>query len=370
MSNQIKVGIVVTIALLVLGSVVTWKSAILLRFTGYEMIGSFENIEGLTTGSEIRYRGFKVGKVMRIDPGPESIMIYCNIDKGINFPADSSLRVSFDGLVGMKFLEIKPGHSTEIYRASQILYGQKTSGIVDFVDIGAQNLIETKKILTTIARIIERPDIQNAFVNAVLNIEKATVEINRLTQELIVLADSFNKIVADPRFQANVKGIANSTDKTLSSANKFFEGVGNMQIKPSGDVLFGGLSNQIKGNLDFSTGGDTHVMMAIGEGAVSRNLTLLDLQVATAVSKNLGLRIGMINTYLGGGVDMKMNDRFILSGDIYDFNNPKPNNPKLRLTGEYKFVDYVSLLMQADDFINGRANTNYSLGVRIKSYKE
>lgn len=370
MSNQVKVGIVVSIALLVLGVVVTWKSAILLRFTGYEMIGKFENIEGLTNGSEIRYRGFKVGKVMRIDPGPESIMIYCNIDKGIKFPADSILRVSFDGLVGMKFLEIKPGHSQAIYKPGQMLYGQKTSGVVDFVDIGTQNLMETKKILTTIANIIERPEIQKAFVNAVLNIEKATAEINRLTQELIVLANSINKVVADKQFQQSVKGIAVSSDRTLSSANKFFEGIGNMQVKPSGDVLFGGLSNQIKGNLDFSSGGDTHVMLAVGEYGQTQGISLLDLQVATAVAKNLGLRIGMINTYLGGGIDMKMNDRFVLSGDIYDFNNPKPNLPKLRLTGEYRFVDYVSLLFQADDFANGRANANYSLGVRIRSNKD
>ncbi|MCX5749291.1 MAG: MlaD family protein [Candidatus Saganbacteria bacterium] len=367
MSNQIKVGIVVSIAILLLGAIVTWKSAILMRFTGYEMIGSFENIEGLTTGSEIRYRGFKVGKVMRIDPGTEDIRIYCNIDNSIKFPADSTLRVAFDGLVGMKFLEVRPGHSQALYKPSQVLYGQKTSGIVDFVDMGTQNLIETKKILISIANIVERPEIQQSFVNAVFNIEKATEEINRLTKELIVLANSINNIVADKSFQNNVKGIANSTDKTLSSANKFFEGVGNMQIKPSGDLLFGGLSNQIKGNLDFSTGGDTHVLLAMGEGGPTRNLSMLDVQVASTVAKNLGLRIGMINTYLGGGVDMRFNDRFMLSGDIYDFNNPKPNYPKLRLTGEYKFVDYVNLLFQADDFLNGRANANYSLGVRIKS---
>ena len=79
MTNQAKVGIVALIALICLGMIVVWKSSLFLNVTGYEMIGSFESIEGLTVGSEIRYRGFKVGKVMRIDPGIEDIRIYCNI---------------------------------------------------------------------------------------------------------------------------------------------------------------------------------------------------------------------------------------------------------------------------------------------------
>ncbi len=364
MSNQAKVGIVVILAIITLGAVITWKNSLMSKYTGYEMIGSFQNVEGLTVGSEIRYRGFKVGKVIRIDPGPADIKVYCNVDKSITFPEDSYLRVAFDGLVGLKFLEIRPGTSETLYQPSTIVFGKTTSGIVDFVDIGAQNLLETKQILVAVKNIIERPDIQNAFVNAVLNVEKATIEINRLTKQLQLAAESINRIVADPAFQDNFKGTVASTSKTLSSANSFFESFGSIKVEPSGDVLFGGVTNQVKGNIDINTGDRTTLKMSLGEGA-TRNLSLLDVQISNQIAKNLALRLGTINTYLGGGLDIKMNPSFTLSGDIYDINNPKPNLPKVRVTGDYEFVKYVNLLLQADDFLNTGA-ANYSFGVRIK----
>lgn len=364
MSNQAKVGMMVVLALILLGSIVTWKSSFLLKLSGYEMIGSFQNVEGLTVGSEIRYRGFKVGKVIRIDPAPEDIRVFCVIDKGIKFPTDSYLRVAFDGLVGLKFLEVRPGKSAVLYRPHQILYGKSTASIVDFVDMGTQNLVETKKILVAIKDIVEKPEIQHAFINAVLNIEKATIEINRLTKQLQAVAAAVNNIVGDKNFQENFKGTVATTNKTLSSANQFFEGFSSLKAVPSGDILFGTTANQVKGNLDIKAGENNSLMMSMGEGP-TRNIALLDLQISNIVAKNLGLRIGMINTHLGGGVDYYMTNKLTLSGDIYDLNNPRPSNPKLRLTGKYSIEDYVDLMLQADDFFNGN-NANYSIGFRVK----
>ena len=364
MSIQAKVGIALITAFILLGALVMWKSAILLKFSGYEMIGSFQNIEGLTVGSEVRYRGFKVGKVLRMDPGTQEIRIYCVIDKNIKFPADSDLRVGFDGLVGLKYLEITPGRSEEVYRAGQMLYGKKTSGIVDFVDMGAQNLAETKRIFVAIREFIEDKSMRAAFTNAVINVEKATVEINRLTEQLQVVTNSVNRIVSDVQFQDNIKGTIAGTNRTLTSAGSFFEAAGKVRLKPSADVLFGGLSNQIKGNLDISQNEVNSWKISLGEGP-TRNLALLDLQVASAVSKNLGLRIGMINTHLGGGIDYIASSNLVFSGDIYDFNNPKPDAPKLRFTTNYRMSDYINMLLQADDFLNS-GSSNYSIGFRVK----
>ncbi len=364
MSNQAKVGILALIALLALSMLVFWKSAIFLDVSGYEMIGSFENVEGLTVGSEIRYRGFKVGKVMRIDPGVEDIRVYCFIDNGIKFTIDSYLRVAFDGLVGLKYLEVRPGKSADIYKPGQLLYGQKTSGIVDFIDIGAQNLVEFKQILVAIKDVVTKPSMQNAVINGVMNFEKASIEINKLTRMLQDAVASINMVIADPGFQSNFKETVAGTSKTLTSANTFFENTSKIRIKPSGDILIGGIANQVKGNLDIKTGDNNYLRMSMGEGP-TRNLALLDLQLASVVANNLGLRLGTINTHLGGGIDYQMNDRFMLSGDLYDINNPKPSLPKVRVTGEYQFVDYVNLLIQADDFLNS-GNANYSVGVRVK----
>jgi len=58
------------IGIILIGMVIIWKSEIFLVGQGYELRASFESIEGLTIGSEVRFRGLKVGKVPRYqDPG-------------------------------------------------------------------------------------------------------------------------------------------------------------------------------------------------------------------------------------------------------------------------------------------------------------
>ncbi|MBU0686615.1 MAG: MCE family protein [Candidatus Margulisbacteria bacterium] len=367
MQNYRKVGILTLVALIALALITMWKSDFALRRGGYKLIGRFQNISGLTIGSEVRYRGLKVGKVMRIDPGPTDIMIYAIINKDIRFPDQSSLRVSFDGLVGMKFLEIVPRLSARLYQPNEVLTGESTSGIVDFVDIGVQNLQETRRILEVIRTIVDKPEIQAAFVNAVLTTEQVTKQLNELTIELNRIARSIDSVVSDKQFQANVKDIVGESQKTMSSANNFFDAVGNLRLKPSGGVMFGTVNNQIRANLDIVTQKDKkdYYRFGVGEGpAANQGVTLQDVLIARQVSEKLGLRIGLINTSLGGGVEYYPDTNMSIAADIYKINN-NPNYPMLRLTTANEITDFMDLTLQADDILN--FNTNYSIGVSIKS---
>jgi phospholipid/cholesterol/gamma-HCH transport system substrate-binding protein len=223
LSTAAKVGILTLIALIALGSIIIWKTELFMVREGFPMIGAFENIEGLTIGSEIRFRGFKVGKVLRIDPGPYDIKVYSVIDKKLEIPADSHLRIAYDGIVGLKYLEIRPGTSEALYEPPAELRGKRTAAIVDFIDIGSQNLVETKKILENIRAIVENKSLQNSVYQTVFTAEKIANDIAKLTEELRKTNQGIRSIVADPKFQENVKGTIRETKKTLSSANEFFE---------------------------------------------------------------------------------------------------------------------------------------------------
>jgi hypothetical protein len=284
------------------------------------------------------------------------------INRDIRFPADSSLRVSFDGIVGLKFLEIRPGISTELFQPKGILYGKSTAGIVDFVDIGAQNLVEMKKIMIAIRDFVEDPKIKQAFFDAVITTDKITKQVDELTKELRIVTQSVMDIVSDPKFQANVKGTIASTHQTLASANNFFESAGSLKVKPSADLYFGNLANQVRANLDVLYGKSGYVRFGVGEGP-TRALSLQDILVSNQVSPNTAYKIGIINSYLGGGIDIRAWEGGLFSGDVYDINN-RPGYPKVRLTASQKVANYVDLAIQADNVLN-TGSTNYSLGVKI-----
>jgi len=364
--SETKVGVVVLICLLSLALIIIWKSAIFLRAGGYELVASFGSIEGLNIGSEVRYRGLKVGKIVKVDPGPEDIKCYAIIEKNIKFPSDSYLRVAYDGIVGMKYLDIRPGVSSEMYKHGDILFGKSTAGIVDFVDVGTQNLEETKKILATVREFITDPKIVSAYTNAVLTADKITKQIEYLTLEIRKVVAAIDEIVDDPKFQANLKGTIRETEKTLASANNFFGAFGALNFRPGASVDVGTRANSVRANIDIVQKEKDFLRLGVGEGP-TRSISLLDLEISREINPNWGLRLGMINTKIGAGVDYYANRYWTLSGDIYDINNTVNNqrlNPKLRLTSEFQIYNYVDLFLRGDDLVNSDS-ANYSLGVKI-----
>ncbi|OGB89125.1 hypothetical protein A2625_02250 [candidate division WOR-1 bacterium RIFCSPHIGHO2_01_FULL_53_15] len=365
MSTAVKVGIVTLIGLALIAVVIVWKTEIFLVGKGYEVIASFENVEGLTIGSEVRFRGAKVGKVLKIDPGPYDIKVFSVVDPSIKIPSDSTLRVAYDGIVGLKFLEIRPGTSEILYGQGMVLEGARTAAIVDFIDIGSKNLVETKAILENVRKIIENPKLQAAFMNMVYTADKAAGDIEQLTEELRETNRGINEVVADPKFQANVKGTISETEKTLSAANRFFEGFGKVNLRASGGVDIGRLANAVRGDVDIIQSENTYYRFGIGEGQTTRQLSVIDFILANRINDKFAYRLGVINNQLGGGIVFNPMADANLIGDIYDINNPKPNNPKLRLGYEFEVRDYMDFLAQGDDLLNA-GTRNFLFGLRIK----
>lgn len=246
LSMQAKVGIVAIMAVLVLGMMIVWKGDTFLKASGYELIGVFSNSGGLMTGAEVRYRGYKVGKVIKIFPSPEEVKVYLVVDRSIKVPEGSSLRVAFDGLIGQKYVEIMPGQSPVMLQSKSVLPGFSTLGIVDFIDVGTQNLEESKRILQSVRKITDDPIIQKAAKDTLVNIEKSTYEINRITsgfsksltkggfdeliknlgaasetvnrvsKELDTIITALSKLTNDPEFTSDIKG-------TVKNAKEAFE---------------------------------------------------------------------------------------------------------------------------------------------------
>ncbi|MBI5400108.1 MCE family protein [Candidatus Saganbacteria bacterium] len=364
-SGSAKVGVLTIISLIVLGLVAAWKTEIFMVKSGYEMIGSFDNIEGLTVGSEIRYRGFKVGKVLKIDPTPFDIRVYSIIEQNIKFPKDSLLRVAYDGIVGQKYMEIKPGASEALYDQKNILYGVKTSAIVDFVDVGTQNLFESKRILQDIRLMIEDPALRAGITETIQSANRVALEAEHLTSELRQTNKGFQEIVTDPKFQENFKGTIRETEKTLTSANQFFNSTSKLNLRASAGVDVGSKSNAVRGDVDLMRDESNYFRLSLGEGP-TRAISLLDIMFTTQPSQRFGYRLGVINNQIGGGIAFFPTTYNAIRGDIYDINNPRPNWPKIRVGYQQEFIDYMDLTLTGDDLLND-GNRNIAFGIKVKA---
>ncbi len=90
------------------------KAANLSGFGGgdsYALVAYFDNIGGLKVRAPVRSAGVTVGRVSAItlDPKRYQGAVRIDIDRGVQFPSDSSARILTSGLLGDQYIGIEPG---------------------------------------------------------------------------------------------------------------------------------------------------------------------------------------------------------------------------------------------------------------------
>lgn len=78
---------------------------------GYTLYARFDNIDGVTTGTEVRISGVKVGSVSKIAMDNQTFLanVTISIDKELKLPVDTEVAVASNGLLGSKYIQIIPG---------------------------------------------------------------------------------------------------------------------------------------------------------------------------------------------------------------------------------------------------------------------
>ena len=89
--------------------------------TGYDLTAKFDHIDGLTTGSDVRIAGVKVGSVseQRIDPATYLAVVTLKIRDDIQIPKDTSAEITSESLLGGKYLSLTPGGDSVMLKPGQ-----------------------------------------------------------------------------------------------------------------------------------------------------------------------------------------------------------------------------------------------------------
>ncbi len=102
---------------------------------GYEIIGKFDRIDGVGTGTDVRLSGIKIGTVTseELDQKTYRALVRMNIKNTIAIPEDSSIKVSSEGLLGGSYLAVSPGGSDAMMKAGSEF--ETTQGSIDFLSL-------------------------------------------------------------------------------------------------------------------------------------------------------------------------------------------------------------------------------------------
>lgn len=113
------------------------------RVDGYPLQARFDSIDGLTTGSDVRISGIKVGVVLeeRLDSQDYAANVVFSVDENVRLPVDSSAKIAVNGLFGGAYLSIQPGGAEEMLQANDSI--DYTQGSVDLISLIGQAVFST-----------------------------------------------------------------------------------------------------------------------------------------------------------------------------------------------------------------------------------
>lgn len=109
------------VVLLVAGMFVffAYNTAQVRAVNGYAVNASFYKVGGLSTGSDVRINGIKVGTVTarRLDPETYDAVVEMSITSDVKLPSDTVAAIGSEGILGGMYVRLQPGQDETFIEA-------------------------------------------------------------------------------------------------------------------------------------------------------------------------------------------------------------------------------------------------------------
>ena len=101
----------------------------------YPLVASFRSVEGISSGTDVRLAGVKVGTITSLKLNPETFFADATIsvENNILLPDDTAILISSEGLLGGNFIELVPGGSVDTLKPGDEI--EDTQGSVSLISL-------------------------------------------------------------------------------------------------------------------------------------------------------------------------------------------------------------------------------------------
>jgi phospholipid/cholesterol/gamma-HCH transport system substrate-binding protein len=96
---------------------------------GYDLYATFDRIDGLIEGNDVKMSGVKIGDVKHIQIDPKTFLarVDMTIDQAVRLPQDTSAQIVSESLLGGKYIALVPGGNSDLLRpGDQVPYTQSS----------------------------------------------------------------------------------------------------------------------------------------------------------------------------------------------------------------------------------------------------
>ena len=111
---------------------------------GYSLTAQFERIDGVSTGTDVRMAGIKIGTVtgQKLEPSSYEAIITMEISPEVKLPTDSTAKITSEGLLGGNYVSLEPGGDENMLADGGRI--ENTQSSVDLIGLLGQAIFNGK----------------------------------------------------------------------------------------------------------------------------------------------------------------------------------------------------------------------------------
>ena len=360
-STEIKVGFVffIGLGLLAIFTIMVGQGELGFYKKGYCIDVLFDSVGGLRKNDAVELAGMKVGKVESLRNEGEWIRVRLQIDDGVQIQRDSKIVIMEKSLLGGRTVSISIGKDPKIIPPGTTLIGKKLSGTTELIakasNIGEKlenTLLELEKAIPeltstlksvssittsikegkgTLGKLVTGEEIGESLEKTLKGMEEvgpkmiSTLEsIKRITKKIEEGKGTIGKLAAEEELYEDVSETLRSARVAADEVAKFTERIEKLKTYVGLDSAYNEDNNRILTKVYVRIEPQPHKLYLVGGSALTGTGTEwdekdesdleLDLQLGRRFFDNkLTGRIGLFETRVGAGIDLRLNNRLSLS---------------------------------------------------------
>jgi phospholipid/cholesterol/gamma-HCH transport system substrate-binding protein len=248
-STEAKVGLLVVIALAILGYMTIHLGIMRLGDDGYPLYVSMDSAGGLKTRAPVLMAGIQVGVVDKIELVDNRALLTLSIKPEVSLPRDSSAVLSTQGILGDTYVKLIPGSQQEqLAQGGQIEKVQPSARLDELTDSLGQILGDLKEITSSLKISLASSESQDNIQASLSNIREITDSLKLVIagneQRLVNVVQNLEKFTGDlsqlsgdnklalSEIIKNFRNISGQLDHTMvalhSVVNKIDQGQGSL----------------------------------------------------------------------------------------------------------------------------------------------
>jgi phospholipid/cholesterol/gamma-HCH transport system substrate-binding protein len=196
------VGLMLIAGLGVFGAIFLWLKGLTPGNQSYNIIAQFAQAPGIQSGGAVRFRGIRVGKIAKIEPGANGVAVTIQMDDPtLIIPKDVAVEISQTGLIGEPVVEITPFNKVAINTSSIataldskcdrnliLCNNAKVNG-----EIGA-SFNELLRRATKLVELYNNPELLRNINSTVIKAGTAAEDVSKLTKSVNQLSSEFSRL--------------------------------------------------------------------------------------------------------------------------------------------------------------------------------